>query len=231
VKTCRLIYRHLPAISLVVLLLLLPGGCSDICYSPEPSEFSISGHLTLEGTLRDEAGAQIEDTTVYDAGGVIVYLAVGDSVLDSTAATGGLYRFEGRPAGKYRVVSRIGGMPFDVFVLPVVVEDEDVTVSDTLEISTFNNFFKACPNPSAPSPGGDVMSLDFDGTYLGLVIKMYDMGNRLVNLIAEYSYHSGGGKVTWFGVDESGEQVPPGLYWAVLESHGQYQWDLVFVQE
>ena len=72
------------------------------------------------------------------------------------------------------------------------------------------------PNPTRTAGGGDrTVSLSFDLPEAGAIeLAIYDMSGRRVATPARGTFDAGAHRSTWDGRDESGTDVPPGVYFA-----------------
>jgi len=53
-----------------------------------------------------------------------------------------------------------------------------------------------------------------------VLLEVYDVGGRLVRVLAEGRFAGGEHEVVWEGLDESGHRVAPGVYFCRLKSGG-----------
>jgi len=215
------------ALLVAVFLMLQVGGCEN-CSCPEQTEFSITGYVRLTGSIRNQWGTVLRDTTVHDPSGVAVYLATEGVVVDAAVTVGGQYRFQGLLPGTYYVVASVG--PIAAFELPAPVEvvDRDIAIRDTLELHPAIGL-SASPNPFSRFLGEAALTYWIDmPTYV--TITIHDLRNRRVRTIVAQEGRNGPNVDVWSGQDDYGEFVPPGAYWVILRGREVNRWDLIFAE-
>jgi len=185
----------------------------------KPDTYTLTGHVRLVGTLRNDAGDSTGVQRVENADSVRVYLYQGSTRRDSTRTTSGGYRFSGLSDGPYSVVTVLWGEIGDTASIASVTAD---MAADTLVLQSSPTMI------SFPNPFQDTTAVRFWvlSAFAMELIARKPSGltvRSLVQMNMPAGYHD----VRWDARDDSGNLVPVGPYWILYRAGADYRCRLV----
>lgn len=119
--------------------------------------------------------------------------------------------FEARDSSPF--LSQGGTVTYSLFYNGNQIRSQTVELGDTPSVTKLDG---AYPNPFNP-----MTNIKFSVDRAQTVrIAVYDVGGRLVSVIADEPFTQGAHSVTWDGKDQSGHAVSSGTYFARMETQG-----------
>ena len=180
-----------------------------------PGTHTLTGHVRLVGTVKNDAGDSTDVQRVENADSVRVYLYQGSTRRDSTRTTSGGYYFGGLSGGPYSVVTILWGDIGDTVSIANVATD---TAADTLVLESSPTMI-GFPNPFADSTAVRFAMLSPSAVE---VIARKPSG-LTVRSLAQVNIPAGYHQVMWDAKDDAGTLVPAGPYWILFRAGSDYR--------
>jgi hypothetical protein len=114
------------AVVATALMLSILSGCAEDATSPRSS---LTGYVTVVGELRDVDGNSLVLQRSTDVDGLVVYLRLSDSVVDTTYTLGGGYAFHDLSPGVYQAMLSVAIRLAPISVQAILAEESTVSVA------------------------------------------------------------------------------------------------------
>jgi hypothetical protein len=210
-------------VATVALFFLTACGADNPAGSTRNAQ--LSGRVNLVGTMRDDTGIALGDSTITNAAGVPVHLEASAPARhdNEVTTTAGRYEFVDVEPGTYRATSWV------VSTSPqstqfVSLAGEDTEFSEVIELRPVAGASLFCwPNPSyGPIQCG--FGLDVDAI-VTLVVK--DLTLTTIRALRDSDTPAGFHTITWDGTDDAQQPVVAGPYWVCLTIGNETYADLI----
>ena len=214
-------------IAITATALICTMGCEDDPVGATTT-YTVTGAVTLNGSMRDATGAVLGPLEVAGQTGVRVLLVRDGRDLQSTVLSdSGAVVFERVPPGTYQMASTVNNSDF-ILGTAFTVDDTSVVAPDTLRVTTQGDA-AAWPNPSpsTSSPPTIRVTLAASGT-LGINILAADQ--TLVRALVSEQRPAGTYDLVWDRKNTFGIEVADGAYWALINAAGELQHELIVLE-